>query len=313
LKKIKTYSSIVLVMILMLLMLCGCKDKNETEADLEKKVNTEISYLDSELITIINSLNNIDYIKYKVITKKITKGSESGEDGSSQQSNEKKNTEQTGGTNSNKQESNKSVSNDESSEQNNEGENSDKVFSMKSNNILDGQVNINWTELKSEIENLYTSWTTIVIDLEKIGVSKEKLNEFSKQMDNVAKSIKDENEDLTLRNVILLYKFLPEFLEIYTNDYKEIDILNCKYNLLQCYEYADLEDWGNFEISVKNLKQNFEKVVKRKEEYEGKSVNIDSSVIIIRDIENSIEMKDKEIFFIKYKNLIQEFNIIMYL
>lgn len=312
-KKIKTYNSIVLVMILMLLMLCGCKDKNETEADLEKKVNTEISYLDSELITIINSLNNIDYIKYKVITEKITKGSESGEDGSSQQSNEEKNTEQTGGTNSNKQESNKSVSNDESSEQNNEGENSDKVFSMKSNNILDGQVNINWTELKSEIENLYTSWTTIVIDLEKIGVPKEKLNEFSKQMDNVAKSIKDENEDLTLRNVILLYKFLPEFLEIYTNDYKEIDILNCKYNLLQCYEYADLEDWGNFEISVKNLKQNFEKVVKRKEEYEGKSINIDSSVIIIRDIENSIEMKDKEIFFIKYKNLIQEFNIIMYL
>ena len=123
--------------------------KNEIKCEI---LGLDIIYEDG-IIENIQENNNIDYIKYKVITKKITKGSESGEDGSSQQSNEEQNTEQTGGTNSNKQESNKSVSNDESSEQNNEGENSDKVFSMKSNNILDGQVNINWTELKSEIEN----------------------------------------------------------------------------------------------------------------------------------------------------------------
>ena len=53
-----------------LINLCGCK-KTEDENALKQKINTEISYIDSELVSILNALNNINYSKYKVMTQEV--------------------------------------------------------------------------------------------------------------------------------------------------------------------------------------------------------------------------------------------------
>lgn len=55
----------------MLISLSGCKKKETEEESLKKKINTEISYIDSQLISMANLLNNISYAKYKVINKEV--------------------------------------------------------------------------------------------------------------------------------------------------------------------------------------------------------------------------------------------------
>ena len=45
-------------------------------------------------------------------------------------------------------------------------------------------------------------------------------------------------------------------------------------------------------------------------ENENNEVNINKSYILIKDLQNSSNNTDKDIFYIKYKNLIEQLNIL---
>lgn len=66
----------VLFFLVILISLSGCGKKETEEESLKKKINAEISYIDSQLISMANLLNNISYSKYKVINKEVEEESE---------------------------------------------------------------------------------------------------------------------------------------------------------------------------------------------------------------------------------------------
>lgn len=55
----------------------------------------------------------------------------------------------------------------------------------------------------------------------------------------------------------------------------------------------------------------YSNIINRRDEYEGKDVNIKTAEVIVNEMYNSANNKNREIFFIKYKNFVQELNIIM--
>ena len=232
-----------------------------------------------------------------------------GQENSSKLSSEDRNTQESG------ESSDKSEEGDDSSNSEKEGESSsgtsNKIYSMQANNMLGKQNIIDWDELKNKIENLYTTWTVVSLDLKTLGVSSDELNNFSKNMDRVAIAIKNENKEETISLVVDLYGFLPAFLEEYDEDSKEQNIIDAKYKLLVCYKYADIENWEELDKSVDDLKMSFSNIINKKDEFPGREVNIRSGEVILNEISNSIEVKEKDIFFIKYKNFIQELNIIL--
>lgn len=327
-KKLIKINICILFLLSILINLCGCK-KTEDKNVLKEKINTEISYIDSELVSILNALNNINYSKYKVMSQEVEsttgnsntggsgqqqqeqgEGQQKGqEEHSSKQSSEDRNTQESG------ESSDKSEEGDDSSNSQREGESSsgssNKIYSMQANNMLGKQLDIDWDELKNKIENLYTTWTVVSLDLESMGVSSEELNNFSKNMDRIALAIKSENKEETISSVVDLYGFLPAFIGVYDNGSKEKTVIEAKLKLLTCYKYADLENWEELDRSVDELKMSFSNIVNKKDEFSGREVNIRSGEVILNEISNSVEVKDKDIFFIKYKNFIQELNIIL--
>lgn len=66
----KNLKSFFIIMIL-LLILSGCS-MNKNNITLNEKVKEELLYLDTEIISLINSLNNITIENYKIDTKEIT-------------------------------------------------------------------------------------------------------------------------------------------------------------------------------------------------------------------------------------------------
>lgn len=317
----------IICFLLILINLCGCR-KNEDENMLKEKINTEISYIDSELVSILNGLNNINYSKYKVMTQEVEsttgnnnsggsgqqqqqqgEGQQSGqEQDSSKQSSEDRNTQESGDS-SNKNEEGNDSSN--LKKESNNSSSSNKIYSMQANNLLGKQSEIDWNDMKNKIENLYTTWTVVSLDLRTVGVPEEELNNFSRIMDRVALAIKYENKEETINSVIDLYAFLPAFIEVYSGKSKENVVLDAKYKLLICYKYTDLENWDELSKSVDDLKMSYSNVINMKESFSGREVNIRSGEVILREIENSVDVKDRDIFFIKYKNFIQELNIIL--
>ena len=240
---------------------------------------------------------------------KVKDNNKVGQEDSSKQSSEDRNTQESG------ESSDKSEEGDDSSNSEKEGESSsgtsNKIYSMQANNMLGKQVEIDWDELKNKIENLYTTWTVVSLDLQTLGVSSEELNNFSKNMDRIAVAIKNENKEETISGVVDLYGFLPAFLQEYNKDSLERTVIDTKYKLLVCYKYADLENWEELDRSVDELKMSFSNIVNKKEQFSGREVNIRSGEVILNEISNSVDVRERDIFFIKYKNFIQELNIIL--
>ena len=307
--------------VIVLFCMSGCGKNDETS--LEQKVNTEITYLDNELVSMVNELNNINYFNYRVDTQELNddsqKGGESESEGSqsgqgSSQEKESENSggggsESSGGQSEGKSQDKGDSSNQSSNSKSEESDSQEKKYAMNFNGTLGSEPKINWDELRGKTEKLYPTWTVILSDLSKVGVPSSQLDEFSNSVDMVAVAAKNEDANVFLDELLKLYALLPEFAKSYGGD-KERNVIYSKYNLLVCYKYAMLEDWESLNRAVENLKMSFSNVSDKKELYSGKEGNIERAATIIRKMENSGEINDKDVFFIKYKNLIQELDLI---
>lgn len=301
----------VFLFFFILVILTGCKNnKHEDTQLLKDKINTEISYLDNELIEMANGLNNISYSRYKL------SASEGESSKSSSKNNESSSGNEESKENSNSQEgesqNNKDGKQDENEKQSNsfgEGESS-KLFSMNSNNILDRDMQIDWSKYKDKIETLQNILTVVEIDLKEVGISEEELAMFSNSLDVLTISIENEQKDETLKNIIFIYELITKFVETYdkNNGYK--DILIAKYNLLICYRDVNMNNWENLEKDLTNLKLCYSNIENQKEKFNGKEKNLKNGAQIIEELKNSIQLKNQEVFYIKYRNLMQELGLI---
>ena len=61
----------ILTIIMLLFLLTGCNNK-ENNGKLNGKVKEELLYLDLEIISLINALNNITIENYKISTEEIS-------------------------------------------------------------------------------------------------------------------------------------------------------------------------------------------------------------------------------------------------
>ena len=68
---------IFLILLISIFLLVGCDLETEKEESLEDKVDQEMEYVSSKLLTMINSLNNIDVKNYSVVTQKSNNTSSS--------------------------------------------------------------------------------------------------------------------------------------------------------------------------------------------------------------------------------------------
>ena len=63
---------ILSVMIILFLSLTGCsKSKEDEKKGIKEKINSEMSYLDGKIITMLNRINNISFSNYKVVSEDV--------------------------------------------------------------------------------------------------------------------------------------------------------------------------------------------------------------------------------------------------
>ena len=297
-KKIFKIVFIVLLNICILISFCGCKNLNNNKNSINEKVNSEIAFLDHELILMLNLLNNINYEKYKVEENKTKSLSKSSKQGESESSSNKEQ-----GAGESKESSSKQSKQQGQGEQ--EESKQEEFFYMSENNIIGDEKQINWNELKSKIEDLYSAWPVISNDLQELNISNDVLNQFEKSMDLVAVSIKENNKDSTVQNLVELYKYLPEFLKQNGNEGKKL-ICECKYKLLICYSYVSMQEWEKLSEGVSDLKMAFSNIKTGEDGFKGKEINVKNGTSIINGMGNLSELKDESVFFIKYRNLMKE-------
>lgn len=302
---------------MLLFFLYGCKNKREDkQQELKKKVDAELLYIENELVSMANELNNISYLNYKVATNKTesstsgekdkqnSKGKESGGQNSESQSSNG----QGGQGGENSKENSSSEGQSESSKKS-KSEDENKVYSMISNNLLERDTNIEWSELKEKTEKLYTTLPLIYSELKELGVPEEDIEKFSNIIDNMAVAVINEQKDELMDNIVNSYSYIPQFAKKCEEDMNE-KIIYLKYLLLVCYKDVNKNEWDSLENDINNLKISYSNLKQSKELDKNKEVNLKKGESIIDEMRNCVNVKNQEVFFIKYKNLMQELNLL---
>ena len=294
----KKYICISTILIIFTIILCGCGNKKKIEeGNLKQKVNTEILYIENELIIMANKLNNINYTNYSVVTEQTG--------GSNQDKDETKQSEE--GKSKQNSEDSKSQSTEQTKSENENNES--QVYEIMSNNILERNKTINWKEEKNKIEKLYSTLPVICTDLKELGISTNEVEDFTSNIDNLAQAVINEQEKETLNNIVTIYGLFPEYMKKYDGESKKQKIINIKYLALLCYRDVTNDEWDNLEEDLNNLKLNYSNI-KLHNDFLDKDINVKKGESIIEEMKNCINNKNKDIFFVKYKNFMQEVNLL---
>lgn len=277
LKRIIKTLSIIFLIALVIISFSGCSKEKTDEEQLRDKNISEIDYLDNYIILLINSINNIDLKQYDAKIEKTENLNEI------LQENEETSSEDTG--------------------------NNVVQYSMVPNTVLTADKTINWENLKLEIENLNNTWPSIIVDLYKANVDNNKLTEFSDLINTCIGNIKNENRTETLNSLAKLYEYIPVFLEKIVHDDQQVELAKTKVEVIKAYVNIDLENWDGLKGNLDSAISNFEPIVNNTNEAE-KEYNIRKAYVLLQEFKNALDTKDKDLLFMKYKNLIEELIIL---
>ena len=198
---------------------------------------------------------------------------------------------------------------DSSSEQGNNTSSStedNKKFELKANGVLNNSEQIDWDNIKGEIENLYTIIPTVTMDLYGININQEDILSFNKEFDNLALVVKDENKEKTLEELSKIYDYIPKFAKNATNDELYKKLLETKANIFKAYSKLDSEKWDEISNDISNGINIYSQLLTDTNIDNKKQYSINRIYIMINELRNSANIKDKTVFLIKYKNLVEE-------
>lgn len=303
-QKIAYIFLVIFILSIAFILFKSYADSNKNE-DEKEKTETEIQRIELSFVNMFNELNNIKFENYRINTSQINK--EDLKDNSSSSASES--TPSSGGSSSSENsssgeqgESQKENGSSQSSEESKENQN----YEMKLSGVLTENSDINWENLKNEVEILYSAIPSLTIDLYKININKEKITNFNQEYDNLMKAIKEENKQNALDALANLYNYLPDFIENSTDDTNKKILIRTKNNIFKAYSLLDKNDWNAITENVNLANQEFTKMLTNSQSSNKNQYIINKAYVQINELQKSTQTKEKEIFLIKYKNLLEE-------
>lgn len=301
--KLKKIIYIILIVIVAVLSLTIYTNASKDDGESQKeKTFSEIKFLETKLINLMNTMNNIEMKNYNVVTTELSKASTQNSDNNSSSS-------QSGSGGSSGGSSSGQTSSSEAAEEGAGDDKQDnKKFELRANGVLTNTENINWDNAKTEVENLYTSLPSITIDLYQTNVNPEDVLGFNTEYDNLTKVIKDENKEETLSELSKLYEYLPKFLKGSEQENLYTTLVETKNNIIKAYSKLDSENWQEISNDITNSINTYSKLLTDTNIPTEKQYSINKIYIMLNELQNAVNMQDTTVFLIKYKNLLEEIN-----
>lgn len=279
-------------------------NKNPEEYE-KQKISSEMEFLESKILDLANMMNNIQTSKYSVTVKELPNQTQENEkkdsSNSQEQSSESSNQGQSGGE---ENDSSQDSSSQSSTEQDKSGEN--KKYELELNGVLNENQQIDWNNVKGKVEELYISIPTITLDLYKKNVNKDDILNFNKEYDNLIKVVKNENKEEVLGTLNNLYSYMPKFIQNTSDDNVNKTIVETKSYIVSAYSKLDAENWDVISDDIKKAIDVYSKLLSDTNIDSEKQYSLNKSYVILNEIQNALSIKDKSVFLIKYKNLLEE-------
>ena len=234
---------LIVIIIVLFIAIKGFSSSTNSKDDIKSKVKSEISYLDSKILFLLNRLNNIVDANYYVSIHEVNENQDSSQNSDTSGSKQEG---QNSSSNQNSESSSSSSSGEssqgEGSEQGNTSSSSDVTKTAQMNpDIISKKLKepIDWETIEGTTQTIYSSWSVIILDLYKLNANGEDILGFSDSLDKCMESIQANDKQASLSNLATLYSYLPKFLEGHLDDNKTNTILKVKSNIINAYSQID--------------------------------------------------------------------------
>lgn len=303
----------ILICVILILIIIGsvvlasfikAKNRNNDGQGKDKAVS-EVKYLETKLTALLNSMNNIKYENYKVITSKIDENDTK----DTTKSSDKNDNSNMGDEKSKTQDKAQASGNGESDSNSQKQGNTNKYSVERISSMSTTSGSVDWSKIKNEIEVLYSIVPTITLDLYDLDTDKNEILKFNTELDNLTAVVKKEDKEKTLVELAKLYSFLPKYLEQVSTNEVYTNVINTKAYVVAAYSIVETENWDQVIEYINKAIESYSKVLNNVTE-DTKMYNVNRGYILLNELQNAANIKDKEIFLIKYKNLLEEFNSI---
>ena len=301
-KNLKRIAYIVLILIIVILgfMIYSNASKDDDNNQNEKTFS-EIKYVESKLVELFNEMNKIESRNYNIAIGEVSKETE--QSSSEESSSSSGSGGGQGGTSSGE---GSSSSGDNNSTSNSKQDN--KKFELEISGVLTNKEDINWEYIKGEIENLYSSISTITLDLLQINVTQEEILAFNSQLDNLAVAVKDENKENTLSQMSTLYDTLATITQKIQGEETYKILVEIKQNIFKAYSKLDTGNWNEIANDINNAITSYSKLLSNTNIESQNQYAINKGYILINELQNAVNLQDTSVFLIKYKYLLEELN-----
>ena len=282
-KNFKTAIIILFAVVIVILIFFLVKNKNNNNNSSQNdKIISEINFMDSKLTSLLNGVNNITLENYKITVTKTSTNSNQNSTSSAG----------TSSTQSGKQNGQENTS--ETPEQ----------YGLEAEGILTGDSEVDWNEIKNEVETLYAIVPTMTLDLYNMNINQEDILSFNKELDDLTISAKNEDKNQTLIKLANLYRYLPAYASNFSDDLNYTSLLETKSNVFKGYVFVNIDNWDEASSNINKAIESYSRALNNIQE----NRNYDTSkiYIILNEIQSAVNIKDKDVFLIKYKNFIEE-------
>ena len=291
-EKIIKYVAVLIVVIIIaisIFIIIKFKNNNKKDDNLNEKTQEELKYVSTKIIELMNGLNNITFSNYILIEEENTDNKEN---------------------NSNENNENEANKYDTSSDKSNNTQSSSESnikYELKGSNILSNNTGtINWDNEKGAIESINVKWTSLIVDLHQLNVNNDDILNFSNILNQTIVNIKQENKVNTMLDLANLYGYIPNYLKQFSNEEEKISIEYIKSNILNSYALVEQERWDEVKEQVFNSVENITNIMNSVNTEQFSQYQINRIYVMLNELYSSIDLKDKQLYYIKYRNVMEE-------
>lgn len=298
---------IIILILSSLFVYANTSNQNKTPS-LEEKVSQEIKYLNSYLIAILGNFNGLT-IENSVfqLNPEETELEKSENKSSTIETKDEKGGDSSGNVSEN--EDNKSENQSGENNNNNQSGASDKTQSGILNH--NGKYETKWSEIKKQVEEIYTTWNAIALDLHALKIDGKSILAFSNTLNTVTQNVKKEDKQKSMEELGNLSQLLAQYMNSYSSDSSQKDILNVEVQTVLAYINATNEKWDEASKNASSAEQALAGIINSVEtKNDQKQGIINQCYILVNELKNAVNIKDKDIFYIQYQNLITKMEIL---
>lgn len=166
---------------------------------------------------------------------------------------------------------------------------------------------LNWKDISKEVEEINLSIDTIIQDLSELDISNEDILALRNEVNSLLISSGNEDEYNLLQRTSYLYSLLPNYLEKYSDDKNQVDVMKLKSLILSSFVQANFLEWDTAKNTIVLAEAKYNEMMNNVDYMKEYSNNLNKIYVLLEELKNAIELQEVELTKVKFVNFIEKY------